>query len=156
MVQYRFLTTWRIPAPREAVWDALYDAGRWPEWWPGLSDAAELAPAGPDGIGAVRRFVWRGRLPYTLTVEMRLTRAERPSLLESDASGELEGRGRWTLTDASRGTAARYDWKVRTTKPWMNWLAPVAGPLFSWNHDVVMRRGEAGLIRYLARLTANG
>ena len=31
----------------------------------------------------------------------------------------------------------------------MNRLAPVARPLFAWNHDVVMRRGAEGLARLL-------
>jgi hypothetical protein len=31
----------------------------------------------------------------------------------------------------------------------MNRLAPLARPLFAWNHDVVMRQGAAGLARLL-------
>ena len=35
----------------------------------------------------------------------------------------------------------------------MNLLAPLARPIFEWNHDVVMRRGAEGLARLLgARL----
>ena len=40
-------------------------------------------------------------------------------------------------------------WNVRTTKPWMNLLAPLARPLFKWNHDVVMGWGAEGLARKL-------
>jgi uncharacterized protein YndB with AHSA1/START domain len=29
-----------LPAPVEDVWEVLADAGRWPEWWPGLVGAA--------------------------------------------------------------------------------------------------------------------
>jgi uncharacterized protein YndB with AHSA1/START domain len=36
MPAYRFLTTWLVDAPREAVWDTIYDAERWPEWWRGV------------------------------------------------------------------------------------------------------------------------
>ena len=43
----------------------------------------------------------------------------------------------------------RYDWNVVTTKPWMNLLAPVARPLFKWNHDAVMNWGAEGLARRL-------
>lgn len=32
----------------------------------------------------------------------------------------------------------------------MNLLAPLARPLFAWNHDVVMAWGLAGLLRLLA------
>jgi hypothetical protein len=42
-----------------------------------------------------------------------------------------------------------YDWRVRSTKPWMNLLAPVARPVFEHNHDVVMRWGGEGLARRL-------
>ena len=38
-----------------------------------------------------------------------------------------------------------YEWRVHTTKPWMNLLAPVAKPIFAWNHDWVMRNGGTGL-----------
>ena len=42
-------------------------------------------------------------------------------------------------------TAVVYEWNVRTTKPWMNLLAPIARPVFAWNHDWVMRNGGEGL-----------
>jgi hypothetical protein len=31
----------------------------------------------------------------------------------------------------------------------MNRLAPVARPLFAWNHDIVMRQGAEGLSQLL-------
>ena len=34
---------------------------------------------------------------------------------------------------------------VQTTKGWMNLLAPIARPVFSWNHNVVMNWGAKGL-----------
>ena len=148
-IGYRFATCWHIRAPVARVWDELDHPERWPSWWQGLLDVVRLCAAGPDGLGSVHRFLWKGHLPYTLAVEMRLTKSERPRMLESEASGELEGLGRWTLSEEDSGTAARYDWQVRTTKPWMNRLAPVARALFTWNHHVVMRRGERGLQRLL-------
>ena len=87
------------------------------------------------------------------------SRSYRPSssgryLLEGEASGELEGYGRWRFFEqpAPGGqlvTAVLYDWHVRTSKRWMNALAPIAGPLFSSNHDWVMRNGATGLARRL-------
>ena len=53
--------------------------------------------------------------------------------------------------------AVLYDWRVSTTKPWMNALGPVARPVFEYNHDVVMRWGGEGLARRLGcRLLATG
>ena len=145
MAEYRFVTRWHIRAPIEAVWDALHHSERWPQWWRGLGEVVERQPGQPDGVGCVRRFTWKGPLPYTLMVDMRVTRAERPRVLESLASGELEGVGCWSLSEERGGTAVRYDWTVRTTKRWMNWLAPVARSLFAWNHNTVMREGRRGL-----------
>jgi len=42
-----------------------------------------------------------------------------------------------------------YDWRVRTTKRWMNLASPIARPIFKWNHDRVMRWGGEGLARHL-------
>ena len=54
-------------------------------------------------------------------------------------------------------TAVTYEWNVRTTKAWMNLLAPVARPVFAYNHDVVMRWGGEGLARRLdCKLLAAG
>jgi hypothetical protein len=50
--------------------------------------------------------------------------------LEAEATGELAGTGRWTLTAADGGTLVRYNWDIRTTRRWMNLLAPVARPVF--------------------------
>ena len=66
-----------------------------------------------------------------------------------EAVGELTGTGRWHLTHDAGLTDVRYDWNVRTTRPWMNLLAPVARPIFKWNHDVVMDWGADGLARRL-------
>jgi hypothetical protein len=39
----------------------------------------------------------------------------------------------------------RYDWKIRTTRWWMNLFAPIAGGFFKSNHDFVMRSGLEGI-----------
>jgi len=40
-------------------------------------------------------------------------------------------------------------------EPWMNLLAPIARPLFEWNHNVVMNWGAEGLEKRLgARVVA--
>ena len=61
-----------------------------------------------------------------LGFDVRLTRVQPPSTLEAEAIGELEGTGRWALTSADGGTLVRYNWDIRTTRRWMNLLAPVA------------------------------
>ncbi len=149
MSEYAFLTRWSFQAPIEQVWDLIAKAEDWPGWWPGVERVEVLEP-GPEGeVGSLRRFTWKSRLPYRLAFDMRTTRVERPHVLEGQASGELDGTGRWELRQERDWTHVRYDWRVATSKAWMNLLAPVARPLFAWNHDVVMRWGGEGLARRL-------
>jgi hypothetical protein len=106
-----------------------------------------LAEPGPDRLkGARYRTAFGTALPYTLSFDLLVTAADRPRALDSVASGELQGSGHWRLQEASAGgTNVRYVWLVGTTKRWMNLLAPVARPAFSWNHDVLMRDFVAGV-----------
>jgi hypothetical protein len=46
-------------------------------------------------------------------------------------------------------TAVLYEWHVETSKRWMKALAPVAKPVFAYNHNVVMSWGGEGLARRL-------
>ena len=155
MAAYRFLTTWCLDAPVERVWDAVYDTERWPEWWSGVERAFKVRDGDEDGVGCVWRLAWRSRLPYTLEFDSVTTRVARPFAIEGLARGELNGEGRWRFYEGGEGTAAVYEWNVRTARPWMIALAPVARPFFEWNHDVIMRRGAEGLARLLgARLVA--
>ena len=147
--EYEFLTTWVLAAPRERVWDAIYESERWPEWWRGVVEAEREAAGDEAGIGQIGRYVWRSKLPYNLEFRMRTTRVERPHLLEGEASGELAGIGRWRLFEEASSTAVIYEWNVHTTRAWMNLFAPIARPFFAWNHDWVMRNGGTGLAELL-------
>lgn len=150
MRDYRFLTSWLLETERERVWDAIYDSDRWPEWWRGVQSAERCAEGDERGIGQRGRYVWKARLPYRVRFEVVSTVVERPYLLEGEVSGELEGYGRWRFFEQPTPggqlvTAVLYDWQVRSSKRWMNTLAPIAGPLFRSNHDWVMRNGAVGL-----------
>jgi hypothetical protein len=150
MADYSFVTLWQFRSPLEPVWETIYRSEEWPAWWRGVERVERIEPAGGDDRpGALRRYTWRSKLPYRLAFEMRLTRVEPLSLIEGEAVGELKGTGRWRLTHDGGVTRVRYDWNVQTTKPWMNLLAPIARPLFKWNHDVVMNWGADGLARKL-------
>jgi hypothetical protein len=156
MPAYRFCTTWVLEAERERVWDAVYDSDSWPQWWRGIEATRRLSDGDADGLGQRGVYEWRARIPYTVRFEMISTIVERPYRLGGDASGELEGSGLWRFYEDAGTTAVVYEWNVRTTKPWMNLLAPVAKPLFRSNHDWVMRGGGEGLARRLGcRLLVN-
>jgi hypothetical protein len=154
MAAYSFLTTWILDAPRGAVWEAIYEIERWPDWWQGVRAVQKVEDGDEDGIGALYRHEWRSVIPYTVRFETRITRIELPNLIEADAHGELAGTGRWRFFGGPE-TAVTYEWNVRTTQPWMNLVAPIARPIFRWNHNVVMHQGGEGLAaRIGARLLA--
>ncbi|MDQ3728738.1 MAG: SRPBCC family protein [Actinomycetota bacterium] len=156
MRAYRFSTTWVLEADRERVWDAVYESERWPEWWRGVIRTERLADGDADGIGQRGVYEWRARLPYTVRFEIVSTVVRRPFALGGDASGELSGSGLWRFFSEGNSTAVVYDWNVRTQKPWMNALGPLAKPILRSNHDWVMRNGGEGLGRRLgARLLVN-
>jgi uncharacterized protein YndB with AHSA1/START domain len=153
MREYNFMTVWVIDAPIKVVWDAIAASERWPEWWPYLESVEEIAKGDYCGIGSVRRYTWGGTLPYRLAFKITVTKIERPQLIEGVASGDLEGLGRWKLTeDSERSTRVEYLLRARSTKPWMNMAAPLLGWFFRWNHNRVMNSGGEGLGNYLRRV----
>jgi hypothetical protein len=149
MADYEFTTIWRFKAPQEKVWNLIFDSAHWPQWWRGVERVEELRPGDANHVGARHRYTWKSKLPYRLIFEMETTRVEPISLIEGRAIGELQGVGRWHFSSDGELTTVRYDWKVETTKSWMNLIAPIARPFFSWNHNVVMRWGGEGLAKQL-------
>lgn len=149
MAEYAFVTAWRLAAPREAVFEVLHASEGWPEWWRGLERVVKLEDGDADGRGSLGRYTWRSALGYRLEFDVRITRVERPHRLDGQAVGELSGSGSWRLYEEDGETAIVFEWHVRTTRRWMNALAPVARPLFRWNHDWIMRQGARGLARRL-------
>lgn len=157
MISYAFLSTWLLQAPRQMVWDVIADAEAWPEWWPGVTSSVELDRGDERRVGSRHRVAWRGLLPYTVKFEFEVDALEEPSRMAGRATGDLNGTGVWRLYEERGVTAVTYDWRVRTERAWMNTLAPVARPVFAWNHNWVMARGGEGLARRIdAPLLAHG
>jgi uncharacterized protein YndB with AHSA1/START domain len=149
MNRYELVSHWHFAAPIECIWEALYTPEDWPKWWKSVLAVVELEHGDASGVGAVRRYTWSSRLPYRLSFNMRTSAVQAPHLLEGIAQGELNGTGRWTLSQQGATTRVRYDWQVSTSRAWMNALAPVMAPVFRWNHGEVMAEGALGLARFL-------
>ena len=155
LASYRFLTTWVLDAPLDAVWEEIYASERWPEWWRGVERAEKVREGDENGVGAVVDYTWRSVLPYPVRFKGETLEVERPRRIHARAWGELDGNGTWRLFGGANGVAVTYDWRVETTQAWMNALAPLARPVFAWNHHAIMRWGGEGLARRLgARLVA--
>jgi hypothetical protein len=154
MATYSFVTRWRVDAPPEQVFEVIRTYAAWPSWWPSIAEARQIRSGDANGTGETVEFTFRTKLPYTLRFMMTTTNVQSPAELDGRAEGELAGTGRWRLAADGDGTRVTYYWDVSTTRWWMNLLAPVARPVFKWNHDQVMEDGRRGLERLLARRSA--
>ena len=149
MTQYRALTEWRIDAPVDRVWDVLLLAREWPTWWRGFRSVTQLDPGDESGIVMVLQQRWRSLLPYTLTLDLEVTRVERHRLLEGRTSGDMEGLCRWTFEADGNRSVVRFLIAVEPTRAWMKLPLPFARQVFALNYGAIMRWGGEGLARLL-------
>jgi hypothetical protein len=149
MADYEFESIWVFDADAAAVFEALRDYKRYPAWWPDVREVSMLQPGNETGIGLVVGCVVTSPLRYSLGFNVTLERLEPLVSIATRSEGDLVGTGVWTLAESDGQTTARYAWHVATTKWWMNFLAPLARPLFSWAHSRVMARGARGLAAHI-------
>ena len=177
---YILPSSWLLDATPETVWETVASPEMsWPRWWPGctLQDLATdpcADTADPAGqlLATTVRLQFRASLGYRLSITIQPTSAARPHTIEFDAGGDLVGTGRIRLFPVPPGTAGEpahgnahgggvqtrmdIDWRVRPTRRWMRALTPVARPVFTAAHSLLMREGERGLRRELAQATRRG
>lgn len=154
---FDLVSHWRIHAPVERVWAALTDPASWPRWWPCVHEVRTLREGGPDGVGAVRRIGWSTRLPYRIVIEVECVESVHHQRLRGRSRGrQFDGEGLWLLRAETGFTDVTQVWRVTAKRRWMRWPALLLAPVFRWNHDGVMRTGEAGLRRYLEKSSARG
>lgn len=149
--QFSLETLWRIPARIDLVWLYLADSEKWPQWWPYVESVTELSPGDQTGKGNVRLYRWSTCLPYSLSLTMKAVEISPFRRLAVEVDGDLHGQGCCELTwlQSSGSTHVQFYWNVRACKPWLNYLALIAKPVFIWNHNRVMQQGEQGLIRQI-------
>ena len=96
--EYHFITRWRVEGIINEVADILKAADELPRWWPSVYlDVKVLEPGDKDGTGKVVSLHTRGRLPYTLRWQFRVTESRYPHGFSLEAWGDFNGRGIWTI-----------------------------------------------------------
>jgi uncharacterized protein YndB with AHSA1/START domain len=148
--KYHFLSEFTLRGDPDRIWAALIDVAQWPTWWSWLKRIQLLREAtAADGVGSVYRNTIRAPAGYGLVYDTELTAVDRQRRIDVDSRGDLLGRGRFFFTAKPDGTVdVAFAWLVSTPKRWMSFLAPIARPAFSWNHDQLMSafgRGLAGV-----------
>jgi carbon monoxide dehydrogenase subunit G len=87
-------------SPRQAM-AVLSDAGRWPDWYPGMTEIA-VSPPFPEAGGKVVFKVRSAGISMPLTETVLDYRPDQLQLLQME--GMLSGRARWELTPEGDGT----------------------------------------------------
>ena len=93
----------------------------------------------------------KGWLLYHLRRQGKLIENQKPGRWVITASGDLVGRGEWTLVQHGTEALITYDWQVTSDRLLFRLLAPLFRPLMLSNHNWAMAKGEAGLKAELAR-----
>jgi len=91
----------QIKASPQETMARLSDAGRWPDWYPGMTEIDVAAPF-PEVGGKVVFKVKSAGVSMSITETVLDYQPDRLQLLEMD--GMLSGRARWELTPEGDGT----------------------------------------------------
>jgi hypothetical protein len=148
MTDYHFVSTWRLQAPIEQVWDEIFHTERWPSCWKYVHRVDQLDPGTPTDSADASTWSSPPGCPTGSASTSRCATSSHPPPWRPSPPG-AGGRRALDLTPVDGGTLVRYDWDVRTTKWWINLAAPVARPALVWNHDALMREAAEGLARRL-------
>lgn len=150
-VVFRLVSTWRLDAPAQSVWDAVERVEEWPRWWRGMAATTVVRPPDAQGLGQRTYVVVRSPLGYRLAFGVEIVAARAPYVARARVVGDLVGSGEWSVARDQAGCVATIRWDVEPARgPLRVLTAPLAGPLV-WAHAVVMRRGERGLRDRLER-----
>ena len=147
--RYHFLSEYSLTSDREATWTKLTAVTEWPAWWRWLKRVDVVKEAtSDDGVGAIYRNHVRAPTGYGFVYSTEIAEVDRLRRIDIISSGDIVGRGRFIVSDAEAGgTNVSFAWLVETPKWWMNLLAPIARPAFTWNHDRLMTDFGRGLAK---------
>lgn len=149
--KYHFEDHWNVPFPIERVWEVLSRPCKFPLWWEGVYLSVQsLDDASEPRVGARVAAVARGWLPYKLRFTIETTKLEQPYVIGFRATGDFEtDESRWILKPEGSGTHVILDWNPIVEKPVVRLLSPLLKPVFRWNHNWTMVRGQRQIVEYM-------
>jgi hypothetical protein len=143
IIDYRGQFSFRM-TPSE-VWDAIEHTEQFEGWWPWLH---EFSLDGPTlSPGAVLRGVVDPPIPYLMRLDVVLTRCDRPTELDANVHGDLEGPAQVRLLPSAGGTTAEVSWRLEMMQRPMRLASRFAHPLMQWGHDRVVEMTVSGFRR---------
>ena len=149
---YHFISQWRLEGTVKEVFGILINARDRVRWWPEVFlGVQERNPGDEYDVGQVVRLHTRGRLPYTLRWQYRITESRYPDGFTLEAWGDFVGRGIWKFKQDGPWVNITYDWKIRADKPLLRYLSFLMKPIFAANHRWAMAKGQERMRLELAR-----
>lgn len=149
MAHYMFETEWVLTAPIDEVFELISHPEDYSSWWPGVRDSRLIAAGDAQGVGRIGAYTIRSPWGYKMRFEAKAIEVDRPNRVITVVRGDLVGTGTHYLQARDNGTHVRFDWYVSTTKKWMNAIAGIARPGFSFAHRYVMYNGCDGMAQAL-------
>lgn len=139
-----FRSEWsQLPAPPERVYAVLAAVEDYPQWWPQVRRARRLDATSGE-------LTCRSLLPYDLVFVMHQELEDPDSLvLRARMTGDLNGAGQWTIAADGDGARAIFDEDVSVGSGLLRAAGRLFRPALKFNHDRMMRAGEAGLRAHL-------
>lgn len=149
---YHFMTHWRVKGTKQQVCDILDDAEALAHWWPSVYLDVKVKEQGNDkGVGKIVELYTKGWLPYTLQWKFVVTQSNAPDGYTIEALGDFAGTGIWTFVQDNDHVNITYDWRIKAEKGLLKHFSFMMKPLFSWNHQWAMKKGEESLKLELLR-----
>lgn len=155
MGSFHFVDRWTVEATAAEAVEVFADHAAAGRWWPSTFLVAEqVEPGQADGTGRTIRALTAGFLPYRLQVIIRLVEIRNDNRYTLAFSGDLTGLTQ--VTTAQRGELLDlfFESRLAPTKPVVRFLMPVFKPLYVWNHNWLMSRGERSIGLEIAKRRA--
>lgn len=151
-VTFRIPTVWRVRGRIEDVAAILARPEDFPRWWGDVYlSCTTMKPGEANGIGQSVAVHSKGWLPYRLDWQGTLVENHMPEGWTIEATGDLVGRGIWSLSQHGEIAQVEYDWSVSSDRLLFRLLAPFFRWLMISNHRWAMKKGERGLQAELDR-----
>ena len=125
------------------AYDLLSDPVGYASWWRNVPlRIEEIKPADANGLNQIVKIEMRTPLFYALRWKLKGIEARRPYCFAGESSGDLSGRGTWTFKETNGLIHIAFDWEVFFEKPLLQAFSSVLKPVFTWNHNWVMKKWE--------------
>ena len=135
--------------PLQTTAETIMDVATWPKWWSGL-EFVQITNEKPNIIGSTAKMTWKASLGYRIHISLTMSEYQELKHIKFSSEGDLKGFGSWDFnSEGENTTCIKMLWNVQANKPWMRALSPLLRRFFIYNHNKLMRDGEAGLNSYI-------